>query len=125
MRTKTTVVALAAAAIATACSAGVVIAGGAHGPADNSGDVERALDSRKPKNVILLIGDGTGDSELTIGRYYLQRRGRAADGLRDAPVHRRVPHVEPQVRARSRLRAELRPRLGADGDRLVDGQEDR
>ena len=39
-------------------------------------DIERALDSDKPKNVILLIGDGTGDSELTIGRYYLN----GADG---------------------------------------------
>ena len=74
MRTKKTLVALAAAALAAACSTGVVIAGGT-GPSDNSNDIERALDSDKPKNVILLIGDGAGDSELTIGRYYLNGAG--------------------------------------------------
>ena len=70
MRTKKTMVALGAAALAAACSTGVVIAGGT-GPSDNTKEIARALDSDKPKNVILLIGDGTGDSELTIGRYYL------------------------------------------------------
>jgi alkaline phosphatase len=76
LRTKKALVALVAAAVATACSAGVVIAGGGGGAADNSNEIKRALDPRKPKNVILLVGDGTGDSELTIGRYYLN----GADG---------------------------------------------
>jgi alkaline phosphatase len=71
LRTKTAMAAAIAAALATACSAGVVIAGGGHGAPDNSNKIKRAIDSDKPKNVILLIGDGTGDSELTIGRYYL------------------------------------------------------
>ena len=70
MRVRKTLVAVTAATVATACSAGVVIAGGT-GPSDNTKEIGRALDSDKPKNVILLIGDGTGDSELTIGRYYL------------------------------------------------------
>jgi alkaline phosphatase len=70
MRARKTLVAVTAATVATACSAGVVIAGGT-GPSDNTKQVKRALDSHRPKNVILLIGDGAGDSELTIGRYYL------------------------------------------------------
>jgi len=70
--------ALAAAALVTVGSAGVVIAGDRGAP-DNSNDVKRAIDSRKPKNVILVIGDGTGDSELTIGRYYL-------NGAKGAPM---------------------------------------
>ena len=70
MSTRKGLAALALAAIAATASAGVVVAGD-RGPKDNSDDVKRAIDSRQPKNVILLIGDGTGDSELTIGRYYL------------------------------------------------------
>ena len=37
---------------------------------DTSANLAAQLDSSKPKNVILLVGDG-GSSELTIGRYYL------------------------------------------------------
>jgi alkaline phosphatase len=70
VRTKKAIVALTAAAVTAAGSAGVVVAGD-RGPTDNSNEIERALDSRTPRNVILLVGDGTGDSELTIGRYYL------------------------------------------------------
>jgi len=67
---KKTLAALSAAAIAATGSAGAVIAASPV-PPDNSDAVRRAIDSRTPKNVILLIGDGAGDSELTIGRYYL------------------------------------------------------
>ncbi len=37
---------------------------------DNSNEIKRLIDSHKPKNVILLIGDGMGDSEITLARYY-------------------------------------------------------
>jgi alkaline phosphatase len=37
---------------------------------DNSREIKRLIDSDKPKNVILLIGDGMGDSEITLARYY-------------------------------------------------------
>ncbi len=37
---------------------------------DNSNEIKRLIDSGKPKNVILLIGDGMGDSEITLARYY-------------------------------------------------------
>ena len=70
MSPKKGLVALSVAALAVAGSTGVVIAGGSS-PRDNSQSVKKQIDSRTPKNVILLIGDGTGDSELTIGRYYL------------------------------------------------------
>lgn len=55
-------------------SAGVVIAGGtalgASPSGDRSDDVKRAIDKTKARNVILLIGDGLGDSEITIARNY-------------------------------------------------------
>ncbi len=37
---------------------------------DNSHEIKKLIDSDKPKNVILLIGDGMGDSEITLARYY-------------------------------------------------------
>lgn len=37
---------------------------------DNSREIKKLIDSDKPKNVILLIGDGMGDSEITLARYY-------------------------------------------------------
>ena len=43
--------ALGTAALTAACFAGVVIASGGGPATDNSKEIERALDSRKPKNV--------------------------------------------------------------------------
>lgn len=43
---------------------------------DNSQQIKKLIDSRNPKNVILLIGDGMGDSEITLARYY----GKGAEG---------------------------------------------
>ena len=55
------------------------------GPPDNSKQIAKAIDSSKPKNVILVVGDGAGDSELTIGRYYL-------NGAKGAPMaYERLP----------------------------------
>ena len=54
MRARKTSVAVTAATVATACSAGAVIAGGGGVAPDNSKEIERALDSDRPKNVILL-----------------------------------------------------------------------
>ena len=62
--------ALAVTAVAVTGSAGAVIAADSK-PRDNSRQIIKQIDSRKPKNVILVVGDGTGDSEMTIGRYYL------------------------------------------------------
>ena len=65
--------ALAVTAVAVAGSAGAVIAAKSRSEAapDNSRQIIKQIDPRKPKNVILIVGDGTGDSEMTIGRYYL------------------------------------------------------
>ena len=38
--------------------------------ADNSHTIKKLIDPHKPKNVIVLIGDGMGDSEITLARYY-------------------------------------------------------
>ena len=38
--------------------------------ADRSSDVKRAIEPGRAKNVILLIGDGMGDSEITLARNY-------------------------------------------------------
>lgn len=43
---------------------------------DNSHAIKKLIDPHKPKNVILLIGDGMGDSEITLARYY----GKGAEG---------------------------------------------
>jgi alkaline phosphatase len=40
------------------------------GAEDNSREIKKLIDSDVPKNVILLIGDGMGDSEITLARYY-------------------------------------------------------
>jgi alkaline phosphatase len=37
---------------------------------DNSHAIKKLIDPHKPKSVILLIGDGMGDSEITLARYY-------------------------------------------------------
>ncbi len=58
-----TLVAVAAAgAVATAHQSG--------NDDENSHEIKRLIDPNKPKNVILLIGDGMGDSEITLARYY-------------------------------------------------------
>jgi alkaline phosphatase len=53
------------AALTVAGTASAVVAGGSGGR-DNSRQIIKQIDPKKPKNVILIIGDGTGDSELTI-----------------------------------------------------------
>ncbi len=81
-RARTVVVGLAATSIAF--SAGLAVAGttvktpeqlAVHGGAtrltsDQSSKVRKAVDGGRAKNVILLIGDGMGDSEITSARNY-------------------------------------------------------
>jgi alkaline phosphatase len=57
---------LAGLAVATA-AAGVAVG---QSPPDKTAALAAQLDPAKPKNVILLIGDGMGYSEVTLGRYY-------------------------------------------------------
>lgn len=72
------------AAVAVALAAGVAVAG--DGFQDRSKDVEKAIDGGKAKNVILLIGDGMAESELTIARNYERGAGGRFDGLDDLPL---------------------------------------
>jgi len=75
------------------------VAVGQSGP-DKSVSLKAAIDVSKPKNIILFIGDGTGDSELTLGRYYAKgASGRLAlDSLRfrgDVITHSLAPAAAP------------------------------
>lgn len=70
--------ALAAVTVAAAATTGTVVAGD-NWHHDKSDSIRSQISDKKPKNVILVIGDGMGDSELTIGRYYL-------NGARGAPL---------------------------------------
>jgi alkaline phosphatase len=56
---------------AAIAAAGALATGGSwSGQDDNSREIKKLLDSDKPKNVILLIGDGMGASEITLAKYY-------------------------------------------------------
>src|SRR6476659_4089709 len=50
-------------------AAAAAVAIGQAGP-DKAAGLKAAVDISKPKNIILFIGDGMGDSEVTSGRYY-------------------------------------------------------
>ncbi len=52
----------------TLAATGVAV--GAAGNDDQSAALAAKIDPAKPKNVILLVGDGMGDSEVTLARYY-------------------------------------------------------
>jgi alkaline phosphatase len=64
LRAATTMVA----GVGIAVAAGAV-AIGQTGP-DKSADIKAAIDVTKPKNVILFIGDGMGEAEVSLARYY-------------------------------------------------------
>lgn len=60
-------------ALTVACGIAVpagVVAVAANGPSDHTKAAKAAIKGGKAKNVILLIGDGMGDSEITIARNY-------------------------------------------------------
>lgn len=61
-------------AAALAGAAGILaatgLAIGAAGDEDRSAGLAAKIDPSKPKNVIVLVGDGMGDSEVTLARYY-------------------------------------------------------
>ena len=61
---------LAAIALAVLTVAGAVAIAGASEKGDRSNTLKRLIDDGKAQNVILLIGDGMGDSEITVARNY-------------------------------------------------------
>jgi len=76
MRAKRRHLGLFAALALVAVVATGAVATAHHDSDDNSREIKKLIDSDKPENVILLIGDGMGDSEITLARYY----GKGADG---------------------------------------------
>jgi len=59
--------ALVGAAVAAASLGTAAIVGAQSGP-DKVAAVQHAIDDGRPKNVIMLLGDGMGDSEITAAR---------------------------------------------------------
>jgi alkaline phosphatase len=53
---------------------------------DQSKKVKKAIDAGKPDNVILIIGDGMGDSEITSARNYIHGAGGAFPGIDALPL---------------------------------------
>ncbi len=76
MRAKRKLFGLLAVMVFVAVAAAGALASGKDDGNDNSRQIKRLIDSGKPKNVILLIGDGMGASEITVAKYY----ARGADG---------------------------------------------
>ena len=87
---------------------------------DQSEAIREAIGASGAKNVILLIGDGMGDSEITVARNYEKGAGRVLHRPRRVPAHRPVH----DVRAGQGWQAELRHRLGGQRHGMVDGDQD-
>jgi alkaline phosphatase len=73
MKGKRLSVALAAVLALSAVVAGAAVAGGAFSSKRTTTEraVAKALNGKKPKNVIFLLGDGMGTQEITAARYYM------------------------------------------------------
>jgi alkaline phosphatase len=101
--------AVAAAVLAVLAVAAVAI--GAKSD-DNSAILAGKIDPSNPKNVILLIGDGMGASEVTLGRYY--GKGAAGrlrmDELLQDPQVAPGPPAHPARRVPPARRAHREPR---------------
>jgi alkaline phosphatase len=67
-------VALVGAAIAAVSPGSAAFVGAQSGP-DKVRNLQRQIDDGHPKNVIMLLGDGMGDSEITAARYYFAGAG--------------------------------------------------
>ena len=74
VRTPSRTITLATVGVLALAGTGVAI--GAGSDDDYSASLASKIDPAKPKNVILLVGDGMGDSEVTLARYY----GKGANG---------------------------------------------
>jgi alkaline phosphatase/streptomycin-6-phosphatase len=82
MRLHAGVVALIAVALAGTLAAGIAVAASV---GDKSGGVKQAVQTGKAKNVIFFLGDGMGESEITLGRYYAVGADGRFEGI-DAPL---------------------------------------
>ncbi len=77
--------------------------------ADQTEMLKAALNAKTAKNVILLIGDGMGDSEITVARNYAMGAGGFFKGIDALPLTGQYTHYSldkknPQTGLRDRLR---------------------
>ncbi len=78
---------------ARAAAGDVTVNGGARRlGGDQSAGLREAIDSSGAKNVILLIGDGMGDSEITAARNVAEGAGGAFDGIDALPFTGQYTH---------------------------------
>ncbi|HEY1278104.1 MAG TPA: alkaline phosphatase, partial [Acidimicrobiales bacterium] len=61
---------LVGSALAVAGLVAATTAGAGSSDGDRTREVRQAIDGGKAKNVIMFLGDGMGDSEITIARNY-------------------------------------------------------
>src|ERR1700754_959660 len=66
--------AIVGATVAAACLGTAALVGAQSGP-DKVAGLQHAIDNGRPKNVIMLLGDGMGDSEIPAARYYAAGAG--------------------------------------------------
>jgi alkaline phosphatase len=59
---------------------------------DQSRLIKESITSSKARNVILVIGDGMGDSEITVARNYLEGAGGAFKGIDALPLTGQMTH---------------------------------
>src|SRR5690625_7051095 len=77
----------AMALVAPAAQAAVTDHGGAAlRDGDHTAAVEAAIEAGLARDVILLIGDGMGDSEITIARHYERGAGGRLEGIVNLPL---------------------------------------
>jgi alkaline phosphatase/streptomycin-6-phosphatase len=76
---------LAAAALGLVGAFAATVAFAAQPSGDRSDDIKGAIDGGKAKHVIFFLGDGMGDSEITIARNYAMGAGGRFAGI-DAPM---------------------------------------
>ncbi|YAL82691.1 alkaline phosphatase [Dermacoccaceae bacterium W4C1] len=66
--------------------------GAARERGDQTATIKNAIKGGKAKNVILIIGDGMGDSEITVARNYLRGAGGAFPGIDALPLTGQMTH---------------------------------
>jgi len=59
---------------------------------DQSSVIASSIEANRAKNVILIIGDGMGDSEITVARNYLLGAGEAFSGIDAPPLTGNLTH---------------------------------
>ena len=129
-RMRTIAIATAAAMVAaTLAGSATAVAVAAAGPwqrhsGDNTQAVRAAIEDAKAKNVILLIGDGMGDSEITIARNYAYGAAGELPGIDALPLTGSYTtyslYKDGAEQGQARLRARLRGHRHRVGDRHQD-----